>query len=169
MTTNPTLDPDDYSRALIQETIRPGLETHLETAFNDPHAAKRGTAITDQPGEWPPLVVTALPEGGRTLYPHVVVSEGGDSAGPIDARQAFSQHDFTVGVELHGETTTQMFNLRGLARGWFLRNRDTLRDAGFAIESPDNISGNAASWDPTSKTVSWSLTVEGLIHTHPNT
>lgn len=162
---NPTLNPDDYSRELIQNTIRPGLETYLDTNFVDPEDSKRGTSISGEPGEWPPLVVTELPGGGRVLYPHVVVSEDSDDASRLDARTDFSQHDFAVGVEIHGQTATQMFNLRGAVRGWFLRNRETLRDAGLA--EPD-LSGNTADWDPNSKTNSWSMTITGLAHTHPD-
>jgi len=165
---NPTLDPATFSKEIVQETIRPGIKSYLDTNFSDPEDAQRETSISNEPGDWPPLVVTALPEGGRVLYPHVVVSEENVSGGPLDARTDFGQHDMTVGVEVHGTTTTQMYNLRGLVRGWFLENIDTLRDAGFAIETPEDISGNAASWDPTSKTVSWEVSATGLVHTHPD-
>lgn len=160
MTQNPTLDTSEYSKQLIQETIRPGLEDHLDGRFDDP---------VDRSGkQTPPLVVTALPGGGRVRYPHVVVQEANDSAGPIDARREFSQHDYTVTCEIHGTTTTQMFNLRGLCRGYFLANKDELRDAGFAIEGDDAISGSSADWDPTSETSTWQLDVDGLVHTHPD-
>jgi hypothetical protein len=165
MSTNPTLPTDDYSRKLIEETIRPELETYLEAEFNDPHASKRGTSHPEGPGDWPPLVVTELPGGGRVLYPHVVISEDSDSSSTPDRRREFSQHDFGVGVELHGQTGTQMFNLRGLARAWFLDNRDLLRNAGFAEIDVD---GGSMDWDSTSETRSWELTVTGLLHTHPD-
>lgn len=168
MSTNPTLDPATFSKEIVQNTVRPGIETYLGSNFNDPESAQRGTAISGEDGEWPPLVVTALPGGGRVLYPHVVVSEENVTGGPLDARTDFGQHDMTVGVEVHGTTTTQMFNLRGLVRGWFLENIDTLRDAGFAIETPDDIDSNPISWDPTSKTVSYEVSAEGLVHTHPD-
>lgn len=165
MSSNPTLDAATFSKQLIQDEIRPALSTYLGNNFTDPQANKRGDPIPDEPGTWPPLVVTALPGGGRVLYPHVVVQEGDDSAGPIDTRHDFDQHDFTVDVEIHGTTSTQMFNLRGMVRGYFLDNREALKDAGFAMEGDDAISGSSADWDPTSKTASWSMSVTGLVHT----
>ena len=145
MTANPTPDPDTYSRELIKETIRPGLTDCLEANFEDPNASDRGKPISDpdEPGTWPPLVVTALPSGGRQFYPHVVVSEDSDSAGPIDARPEFAQHDYQVGVKIHATTTTQMFNLRGLVVVYFLKNRAVLRNAGFVIKSPEDNSTRA--------------------------
>jgi hypothetical protein len=160
VTTNPTLDVDDYSRELIQETIRPKLADSLDAAFDDP--------IDRSGSKTPPLVVTALPGGGRVLYPHVVVQEFDDTAGPIDHRQDFAEHDYAVKAIIVGTTSTQMFNLRGLVRGWFLSHRDLLRDAGFAIEGDSAISGSSAEWDPTSETATWELTVTGLTHTTPS-
>jgi len=155
--TNPTHNPDEYSSELLQEKIRPELETYLDTNFSDP---------VDRSGsKTPPLVVTALPEGGNVAYPHVVVAEQDDSAEPPDPSQDLMQHDFSIEIEIHGRSTTQMFNLRGYARGWFLRNRDELRDVGLAEL---NLSGNSADWDATSKTSTWQLTVTGLVHTHPD-
>lgn len=154
---NPTLDPDQFSKELIQETIRPGLEAHLEANFDDP----RDRSDKQDPA----LVLTNLPGGGRVLYPHVVVAEAGDDASRPDARLDFSQHDFDVGVTIHGQTATQMFNLRGLVRGWFLANRQTLEDAGFADV---DLSGNRADWDGESQTATWELTATGLLHTHPD-
>ena len=166
MTDNPTLDTADYSREIVAKTIRPGLSDHLELVFEDPKADKRGEPVPgDEPSDWPPLVVTSLAGSGRVLYPHVVLSEQGDDAEQIDHRKRFSQHNFSVGVEIHGQTSTEMFNLRGLVRGWFLDNRALLRDAGLAeIE----LSGAPASWDRDSQTASWELTVTGLLHTHPD-
>lgn len=155
---NPTLDPDEYSRTIIEETIRPGVESYLAANFDDPRNRTDDTT--------PPLVLTELPGGGRVAYPHVVVSEDGDDASRPDQRLDFNRHDFSVGIEIHGQTATQMFNLRGAVRGWFLRNRDVLRDAGLA--EPE-LSGNPADWDSESQTSSWELTVSGLLHTHPNT
>lgn len=166
---NPTLDTADYSREIIEETIRPALSSYLDTEFSDPESGQRGQSIPDEPGTWPPLVVTALPGGGRVLYPHVVLQEFDDSGGPIDARLDFAQHDFAVKAIIHATTTTQMFNLRGLVRGWFLESRDLLRDAGWVLEGQDAISGSPASWDPTSSTKSWELTVAGTLHTAPST
>lgn len=157
MTQNPTHNPDEYSRQLIQEMIRPGIETYLDAEFDDP--------VDRSAKQTPPLVVTDLPEGGRVTYPHVVVSEQGDDASPPDPRRELMQHDFAVDVEIHGRTTTEMFNLRGLVRGWFLRNRDDLRDAGLAEPS---LSGNSGDWDPDSRTKTWQLTATGLVHTHPD-
>lgn len=166
MTQNPTHNPDEYSKQLLQNKIRPDIESYLASNFTDPESGKRGTSISGEPGEWPPLVVTALPEGGRVLYPHVVISEQGDSADRPDPARELSQHDFAVDIEIHGTTTTQMFNLRDTIRGWFLRNRESLEDdAGFAEPSLD---GNTADWDPTSRTSTYQLTLEGLVHTHPD-
>lgn len=165
MAQNPTHNPDTYSRELIQETIRPGIESYLDQEFDDPNADQRGDPIPDEPGTWPPLVVTALPNSGRVLYPHVVVAEQGDDSEPADPRLELSQHDFAVDVEVHGRTSTEMFNLRGLVRGWFLHNRGELRDAGLAEVT---LSGNSGDWDATSRTATWQLTVTGLLHTHPD-
>ena len=157
MVENPTLDTADYSRTIIQETVRTGIEDHLDAEFDDP---------ADRSGKTPPLVVTALPEGARVTYPHVVIGEQSDDVSALDNAQDLSQHDFAVDVEIHGRTTTEMFNLRGLVRSWFLDNRATLRDAGWAELS---LSGNSADWDPTAKTSTWRVTASGLLHTHPDT
>lgn len=155
MVQNPTLDPDGYSREIIQDTVRPGIEDYLNAEFTDPQT---------RTGKTPPLVVTDLPDGGRVTFPHVVVSEQSDGAEKLDPARPMTQHDFAVEVEIHGRSTTEMFNLRDLVRGWFLRNRETLRDAGYA---DIDIDGNSADWDSTSKTSSWQMTVTGLLHTHP--
>ena len=157
MTDNPTLDPSEHSKQLIQETIRPELATWLDQHFNDTRDRTEDTT--------PPLVVTALPGGGRVTYPHVVLQETDDSAEAIDQRLAFNQHDFQLTAEIHGRSSTEMFNLRGLVRGYFLSNREALGGDGFAEL---DISGNPASWDATAKVVSWELTVSGLVHTHPD-
>lgn len=165
MSTNPTHNPDEYSKQLIQNKIRPDIASYLATNFDDPESGKRETSISGEPGEWPPLVVTALPDGGRVLYPHVVVAEQGDDASPADPARDLMMHNFAVDVEIHGQTSTQMFNLRDTVRGWFLRNRDELRDAGLAETTLD---GSPADWDPTSKTATWDMTLSGLLHTHPD-
>ena len=157
MTSNPTHNPREYSRQLIQEFIRPALSSFLDTEFDDNR--DRSGAQT------PPLVVTELPGGGRVTHPHVVIAEQDDSASPLDPRLELSQHDFAVSIEIHGRTATEMFNLRGLVRGWFLENQPDARDVGFAELSID---GNSADWDPDARTRSWQMTVTGLVHTHPD-
>jgi hypothetical protein len=112
MAQNPTHNPDEFSKQLLQNKIRPGIETYLDTNFQDPESSRRGSSIPDEPGQWPPLVVTALPEGGR--------------------------------VE---------------------RNDDDLEDDGLAEPT---LEGNSGDWDPTSKTKTWQFTLEGLVHTHPD-
>ena len=165
MTANPAHNPDEYSRQLIQNEIRPGIQSYLDDNFDDPESGQRGADIPDEPGTYPPLVVTALPGGGRVLYPHVVVQEQGDNAAAADQSNELTQHDFAVSVGIHGRTTTEMFNLRGLVRGWFIRNQNELGGNGFA--EPE-LSGNPADWDRESRTNSWSLTVTGLVYTHPD-
>jgi len=165
MSTNPTHNPDEFSRELLREYIRPEIETYLGSNFQDPESSRRGTSISGEPGEWPPLVVTALPEGGRVLYPHVVIHEQSDASERPDPARDLAQHDFAVDVAVHGTTTTEMYNLRDTVRGWFERNRDGLEDVGLADPTLD---GNAGNWDPTSKTMTWQLTLEGLVHTHPD-
>jgi len=165
MASNPTHNPDKFSKQLIQHEIRPGIESYLDANFNDPGSGNRGQSIPDEPGTWPPLVVTALPGGGRVLYPHVVVQEQGDDGDAPDPSLELMQHDFGVAIEVHGRTSTEMFNLRDLVRGWMLRNRTSLRDAGLAEPT---LSGNPADWDPESRTKTWQLTLSGLVHTHPD-
>ena len=166
MATNPTHNPDEYSKQLIQNEIRPGIETYLGNNFSDPEASNRGASISGGPGEYPPLVVTSLPGGGRVLYPHVVVAEQGDDSDRPDPARPLRQHDFAVDVEVHGRTDTEMFNMRDTVRGWFLRNWESLRDAGLA--EPELSSNGPADWDNTSRTETWSMTISGLVHTHPN-
>jgi hypothetical protein len=158
MAQNPTHNPDEYSTQLLQNKIRPEITTYLGANFNDDRDRT--------PSEIPPLVLTALPDGGRVTYPHVVVREQDDAASTPDNSLKLSQHSFAVEVEIHGRTTTEMFNLRDTARGWFLRNRDSLRDAGWSDLEVGT--GNPADWDPTSSTSTWQLTVSGTLFTHPD-
>ena len=165
MAQNPTHNPDEFSKQLLQNKIRPGIESYLDANFQDPESSRRGSSIPDDPGQWPPLVVTALPEGGRILYPHVVVQEQSDSSERADPASDLRQHDFAADIEIHGTTSTQMYNLRDLVRGWVERNDDDLEDDGLAEPT---LEGNSGNWDPTSKTKTWQFTLEGLVHTHPD-
>jgi len=43
MPQNPTHNPDEFSKQLLQNKIRPGIETYLDTNFQDPESSRRGS------------------------------------------------------------------------------------------------------------------------------
>jgi len=154
-TTNPTLDPAALSKTIVQETIRPDLAAYADDHDLDADDVARGGK------KQPPLVMTAFPD--PVLYPHIIVDEESASGSKIDERHGFLQWDFTVSVEIHGRTPTEMFAIKDGVRGYFSTEQDALRSAGFAdIE----ISGGPTSWDATADVASWEFSVDGLVHTH---
>ena len=158
MTTNPTLDAGDLSEEIIKDGFRAELQQYADegtTPLEDPQADTRGSKT-------PPFVLTSYPSSSP-MYPHIIVQEGSDDAGPIDRRQsAFYQHDFGVQITVEARSSTEKFALKSGVRAFLQDREQALRDRGFAelVYSTTN-----ASWDSTSETASWQVTVNGLVHT----
>ena len=160
-TTNPTIAADELSIEIIQDGFRAELQDYADdatTSLEDPHAS-RGSKT-------PPFVLTSYPSTDP-VYPHLIVEESDDDAGPIDQRRSeFTQHDFTVQITIEARSSTEKFALKDAVRGFLQDRRPALRDRGFAELS---WSGTSADWDPTSDTTSWQVTVSGLVHTTTET
>jgi len=158
MASNPTIDPTAVSETVIKDVVRPGLADYAG-------ANGLGADDVDRSGtKTPPLVVTSFPDQLR--YPHIVVDEDSDSGAPVDRRLDFHQHDFAIGVTVAGRTSTEMFRLKDGVRGYFLENRQSLRDEGL---SELEIDGGPRTWDESADVIEWELTVTGRLYTHPDT
>ena len=161
MTTNPTLAAGELSTEIIKEGFRAELQQYADdgtTPLEDPREP-RGDKT-------PPFVLTSYPSS-TPVYPHIIVQEGSDDAGPIDQRQsAFYQHDFSVQITVEARASTEKFDLKAGVRAFLQDREQALRDRGFAEL---DYSTSNATWDATSETASWQVAVSGLVHTTTDT
>ena len=152
-----TVPSDSLSKNIVRDLWRDQLRAAVTAGkITDPNAATRPAKS--------PMVVTELPDKKRH-YPHIVVSEAADVSGRPDIRADVWKHDYTVGLEIHAKTSTDVFKLRDQVRGWIEGNTATLNQLNF--HDAEIVSTVSMSWDATEQVRRWRIAVRGTVYTAP--
>lgn len=146
---------DGLSTAMIRDLFRAGLRAAVAAGtIVDPNASTRPAGS--------PMVVSDLPDRSR-YYPHIVVGEASDSADRPDSRANLWEHQYSVSIEIHCETSTHLYRIRDQVRGWAESNVDALNAAGFT--DPQIATSVATNWDAESRVRTWRFVVRGTVYT----
>ncbi len=152
-----TVPNGTLSTAIIRDLWRSSLHAAvLAGTITDPSASTRPTKTH--------CVLSEFPDRSR-YYPHIIVGEASDVSSRPDLRGDVWRHQYTVGIDLHAESSTTMYQMRDQVRGWIENNTATLEAAGFV--DAEVVSSASTSWDAASVVRSWRIVVRGLVYTAP--
>lgn len=154
MSTQPAAEA---SKRIVRDTVRDGLRDATgdsSFAFEDPLGADRSSASE--------YVVTSFPSRD-VEYPHVVVSEGGQSGGRLDSRVDLHENDFDVQAQVYGRSKTEAMNLRDQLKEWFQASTDTFRSAGWV--EVELVSSNPIEHESDVGQKAFQLTYTGTLYT----
>ncbi len=140
---------------MIRDLFRAGLRAAVAAGtITDPKASTRPSGS--------PMVVSDLPDRSRH-YPHIIIGEASDTADRPDSRANLWEHQYSVSIEIHCETSTHLYRIRDQVRGWVESNVNALNAAGFT--DPVIATSVATNWDAESRVRTWRFVVRGTVYT----
>lgn len=143
---------DRIVRGLFRDELREASgAVGSGAAIEDPRANDRSGAF----------VLTSRPDRD-TLYPILIVEEGGDSGSRPDRRLELHEHAYDVRVTVQATNSTHRMRIKDQLRGWFEANIDLLNTEGF--EDPE-ISVNPATWGSDPRVEELEVTFSGIVNT----
>lgn len=127
----PTFDHRAISKSVLEDFFRPNIQTFLQNNSGGYDWSHNNFVLTDYPDQ-------------NINYPHVILKEIDDGGSRIDPIVDLIDHDYQFEAHALAETSTELFKLKGLLKGYIQEKyqveiNEGLYDLELVSSSPANI------------------------------